>query len=101
MLNSIVTDGSTCYGVDYTPSQTTTPSLSTMQYMELEKNDYTLNASITKSFTQNLDTMPIIIYITCNVNKSNIVLHVTCHLYSIPMNYFLNLYTYFVYNSMF
>jgi hypothetical protein len=30
MLNNIVTYGSTCYGVDDTPSQTTTPSLSTM-----------------------------------------------------------------------
>lgn len=101
MLNNIVTNGSICYGVDYTPSQTTTPSLSTMQYMELENFDYTLNASITKLFTESLDTMPIIIYITCNVNKSNILLQVTCHLYSISMNYFLNLYTYFVYNSMF
>ncbi len=45
--------------------------------------------------------MPIIICITCNVNKSNIVLQVTCHLYSISINYFMNLYTYFVYNSMF
>ncbi len=92
MLNSIVTNGSTCYGVDYTPSQTTTPSLSTMQYMELEKIDYTLKALITKSFTQSLDIIPIILCITCNANKSNIVLQVTCHLYSISMNYFLHIF---------
>ncbi len=74
MLNNTVTNGSTYYCVDYIPSQTTTTSLSTMQCMELEKIDCTIKASITKSFTQSLDTIPTILCITCNVNKSDIVL---------------------------
>jgi hypothetical protein len=87
IMNITVVDKSSFYGVDFTNSQATPMGTSTLQCMDMEKEEYNVRASsITKSYTycpcynMDLDTMLATICIICNVNKSEIMLQV-CPIY--------------------
>jgi hypothetical protein len=81
IMNTIVVDKSSFYGVDFIDSQATPMGASTLQCMDMVKEEYNVRASsITKSYTCSMDTRLATICIICNVNKSEIMLKV-CPIY--------------------
>jgi hypothetical protein len=80
-VSSTLIDGLGYYGIDLTESKIMPMGASTLQCIELQKDNRTFSAR--KSYTCNMDTMVSTVCMRCNINKFKCYKYVTLSLFNL------------------